>query len=91
MSVDGCGAVYRDAVAKIYARYLPKYPASIDDGLFDLGADSLSVVNLVVDLEQTFGVSIPYDQLIDVESVRQMANWLAAQGAPLPAVVTSQP
>ena len=37
----------------------------------DLGADSLDVVELVMELEEVFGVSVPEDELADVKTVGQ--------------------
>lgn len=84
MAAGGDVIAYREAVAAIYARYLPDAPHAPDDSLFDLGADSLMIVNLVLDLERGFGLEIPFETLADVQSIGQMAAWLAAQGASLP-------
>ena len=37
----------------------------------DLDADSLDVVELVMELEEVFGVSVPEDELADVKTVGQ--------------------
>ena len=37
----------------------------------DLDADSLDVVELVMELEEVFGVSVPEDELTDVKTVGQ--------------------
>ena len=39
----------------------------------DLGIDSLTLMNIVMELEDTFELSIPLDRLADVETVGDLA------------------
>lgn len=49
--------------------------ASITD---DLGADSLDVVDLVMSIEEEFGVEIPDDQVENVKTVGDMVKYIEA-------------
>jgi acyl carrier protein len=49
----------------------------------DLGVDSLALMNIVMELEDVFELSIPIDRLADVETVGDLAaliNELRARG-----------
>ena len=45
----------------------------------DLGADSLDLFELVMSLEDEFGVSIPTEDLEKVETVQDVMDYIAAQ------------
>lgn len=45
----------------------------------DLGADSLDVVELVMALEEEFGVQIPDDAADGIETVQQAVDYITAQ------------
>jgi acyl carrier protein len=47
----------------------------------DLGLDSLTVMNFVMWLEDTFDISVPMDRLIEVETVTDLAQVLQSLGA----------
>ncbi len=49
--------------------------ASIMD---DLGADSLDIVDLVMSIEEEFGVEIPDDQVENVKTVGDMVKYIEA-------------
>jgi len=56
-------------------------PAVIDDGTRfreDLQADSLHLVELVVELEDSYGVRIPDDEAVKIKTVGQAADFVAA-------------
>jgi len=42
----------------------------------DLGADSLDIVELIMDLEQEFGVTIPDDQAEHIQTVGQAIKYI---------------
>ena len=42
----------------------------------DLGADSLDVVELLISLEDNYGVSIPEDDVVNVKTVQDIVNML---------------
>ncbi len=59
-------------------------PASIEDGTRfkeDLEADSLDLVELVVELEDRYGIRIPDDQAARILTVGQAADFVATHAA----------
>lgn len=46
------------------------------DVVKDLGADSLDVVELLISLEDNYGVSIPEDDVVNVKTVQDIVNML---------------
>jgi acyl carrier protein len=46
----------------------------------DLGADSLDTVELIMEFEKEFDVSIPDDQAENIQTVGQAVSYLEAQG-----------
>lgn len=47
----------------------------------DLGADSLDLFELVMSLEETFGIEIPTEDLEGIQTVGDMMNYLKEHGA----------
>jgi acyl carrier protein len=45
----------------------------------DLEADSLDLVQLVMELEDTYGIKIPDDEAARLLTVGQAADWIAAR------------
>ncbi len=43
----------------------------------DLGADSLDTVELIMEVEKEFGVSIPEDQADKIQTVQDVINFIA--------------
>ena len=59
-------------------------PARIDDATRfreDLEADSLDLVELVVELEDSYGVRIPDEEAVKILTVGQAADFVAAHAA----------
>jgi acyl carrier protein len=57
-------------------------PDRIQDGTRfkeDLEADSLDLVQLVMELEDTYGIKIPDDEAARLQTVGQAAEWIAAR------------
>jgi acyl carrier protein len=46
----------------------------------DLGADSLDIVELVMALEESFGISIPDEEAENIKSVGDAVAFIAANG-----------
>ena len=55
-------------------------PSSIGDGTRfkeDLNADSLHLVELLVELEDSYGIRIPDDEAAQMATVGSVADWVA--------------
>ena len=46
----------------------------------DLGADSLDTVELVLNIEEEFGVEIPDNEIEEMHTVKSMLNYLTSVG-----------
>jgi len=46
----------------------------------DLGADSLDIVELVMAMEEEFGIEIPDEDAEKLKTVQDVCNYLAAKG-----------
>lgn len=44
----------------------------------DLGADSLDLVEILMSLEDEFGVSIPDEQIAEIKTVKQIVDFVTA-------------
>ena len=54
---------------------------SLDSNFMDdLGADSLDTVELVLNIEEEFGIEIPDDEVAEMPTVKSMLNYLTSQG-----------
>ena len=61
--------------------YLAKVCGSrphLDDSLAMIGIDSVAMAEMTFELEKRFGLKID-DEILDVESVRQLVNYLHAR------------
>ena len=73
--------------AKVYAIIADKLgvePSEItNEASFtnDLGADSLDLFELIMGLEEEFGVEIPTDDLENIQTVGDVINYLKEHGA----------
>ena len=46
------------------------------DVVKDLGADSLDVVELLISLEDDYGISIPEDDIVNVKTVKDIVDMI---------------
>ena len=46
----------------------------------DLGADSLDTIELVMNIEEEFGIEIPDSEVEEMHTVKSMLNYLTSQG-----------
>ncbi|MFD0399829.1 acyl carrier protein [Kitasatospora sp. NPDC059811] len=70
---------------EILRRHLPMAdgPVSADELLADLGLDSLAMVNLVMDLEEGMGISVPDERLVSETFKTAGAVWAAVADLPV--------
>jgi acyl carrier protein len=62
------------AVLRPHLRFLePDAPIPPGEALGKLGLDSMAAINLLLDLETTFGIQIP-DDLLSAETFETLAN-----------------
>ena len=68
-----------EKVRGLLAKQLNLSPEKItleSDVVKDLGADSLDVVELLITLEDDFGVSIPEDDIVNVKTVKDIVDMI---------------
>ena len=54
---------------------------SLDSNFMDdLGADSLDTVELVMNIEEEFGIEIPDDEVSEMYTIKSMLNYLTSVG-----------
>jgi acyl carrier protein len=72
----------KEKVIKIIADQLDREPSEIDldaSLIDDLGADSLATVELVLELEEVFEISIPDEEAEKIKTVRQAVEKIEAE------------
>ena len=68
-----------EKVRDMLAKQLNLKPEKItpqSDVVKDLGADSLDVVELLVSLEDDYGISIPEDDIVNVKTVQDIVDMI---------------
>ena len=68
-----------ETVKELLGKQLHMDPASIDDDasiLDDLGADSLEVVEMLMTIEDKFGIIVPDEDVPELRTVRSVAEYL---------------
>ena len=71
-----------DEVQKILAKQLRIDPSRVQmDSRIqaDLGADSLNILQLLMKIEDDYGIVIPDEEIADFETVRDVVNYLDSQ------------
>lgn len=68
-----------DKIKKIVAENLDKNVDEIDVNasiLDDLGADSIAVMEIVMELETEFGVEVPTEDVLELKTVQDIVNYI---------------
>ena len=68
-----------EKVKELLGKQLHMDPATIDDDasiLDDLGADSLEVVEMLMTIEEEFGINVPDEDVPELRTVRSVAEYL---------------
>jgi acyl carrier protein len=74
-------AVFKKVAELVAARvHISPDEVSIDSTFADLGVDSLGAVSLIYDLEDEFGIEIPNEVAMNVQTVRQVVESLGRLG-----------
>ena len=71
-----------EKIKTILAKHLKVDPADITEDTNiqeDLGADSLDVVEIVMALENEFGIEIPDEDIIKLKTIRDAMNYIDAR------------
>ncbi len=71
-----------EKIKAILAKHLKVDPADITEDTNiqeDLGADSLDVVEIVMALENEFGIEIPDEDIIKLKTIRDAMNYIDAR------------
>jgi acyl carrier protein len=63
-------------VSKIVTRVIGEENPSPEVELFDMGADSLDHVEIVMEVEKEFNVRILDDQAVDLKSINSISDYL---------------
>lgn len=59
---------------------IPKEKITDDAAIIeDLGADSLDVVEMLMSLEETFSITVPDEDVIQLKTVRSVAEYIEAK------------
>jgi len=77
---DGRSDPMVDEIAALFERLLRVTGARADDSFYSLGGDSLRAVAAVLELENRFGVTVPYELLEEMATIRDVAHWVASAG-----------
>ncbi len=69
-----------EKIKNLIAQQLNKSVDEITDDkeiVKDLGADSLDVVEMLMTMEEEFGITVPEDQVANVKTVKDIENLIA--------------
>lgn len=71
-----------EKIRAILVKHLRVSPDAINETtniLEDLSADSLDVVEIIMELEETFGISIPDEDAMELKTVKDLMNYIEAK------------
>ena len=63
-------------VVQTFSSLLDGRPVSPDDDLFSMGADSLTALRSILELERRLGIAIPQETLLEHRTLRELARWI---------------
>ncbi|VFR19176.1 Siderophore biosynthesis non-ribosomal peptide synthetase modules [plant metagenome] len=73
-------SAFEQGVARIWSELLKREIADLDQNFFDLGGDSIKAARLMARLRKEFAVSASLAQVMQHQTVRGMARFVAANG-----------
>jgi amino acid adenylation domain-containing protein len=62
---------------RIFESVLGNVGATPEDNVSSLGGDSLQAIRVALELERNFGITIPVDAFESIQTIRELARWLA--------------
>lgn len=71
-----------EQVKEVFAAQLHLNASEIADDaniLEDLGADSLDIVEILMNLEDTMGISVPDEDALGLKTIRDVADYISAR------------
>ncbi len=71
-----------EQIVEILAKQLQIDPSKINENtniVEDLGADSLDIVEILMELEQTFSVSVPDEQITNFRTPKDILTFIVSQ------------
>lgn len=71
-----------DRICQIISRQLRADTDTVDedaDVIEDLGADSLDVVEILMAVEESFGVTVPEEDVIGLRTPRELAEYIESR------------
>ena len=71
-----------EKIRAILVKHLRVSPDAINETtniLEDLSADSLDVVEIIMELEETFGISISDEDAMELKTVKDLMNYIEAK------------
>lgn len=68
-------------LVKIFESVLGNVGATAEDNVSSLGGDSLQAVKVALELEKHFGVVVPANVFESIQTIRELARWLAVHKA----------
>lgn len=65
---------------KIWQAVLKKTDIGINENLFEIGGQSISVISIAARIHQQFGVDIPVGRMFEIVTIRSQAEYIEASG-----------
>ena len=68
-----------EQIAEIITNYIDIDPSEVKSGVSlrsDLGMSSLDMINMAVEIEDTFGISLPNSDIINLSTVDELIKYI---------------